>query len=235
MTPEQQPDRRQPLVSVDMVALRWDGERLEFALHERQHEPFVGRSALPGVLLLPGEFLADAVHRAAATKLGLTDLAIAHASQVGAFDGTNRDPRGATISIAYLAVVDIERSDLELGRWEVSAEALPFDHDTIVSAAIASLGLRLWKDWPLTRALLGAVFTTKSALALSHRLDALPNRASNIARWLEASGQVERVGQSGRAALWKWIESKPSRVAPVPVRAIGERRAVPAAQPISRF
>lgn len=226
-----QPEWQQPLVSVDVVALRWDGEQLRFALHDRLNEPFSGRSALPGVLLLPGELLADAVHRSVTSKLGLDEAAIVHVGQVGAFDGTNRDPRGATISIAHLAIIGgggaehegegegggnaegggsgggAERGSADTpgpARWVQTESGLPFDHDAIVAAAFAELGLRLWNDWALTRAILGEQFTTKSALALSHRLDALPNRASNIARWLEATGRVQRAGLSGRAAVWRW-------------------------------
>lgn len=195
---------QQPLVSVDVVALSWRDEQLRFALHERPNEPFAGRSALPGVLLLPGELLGGAVTRALESKLALARDQIAHMGQVGAFDGTNRDPRGATISIAHLAVISGSEGELPLGSWETSAEGLPFDHDAIVAATFAELGLRLWNDWELTRAILGEQFTTKSALALSHRLDAVPGRASNIARWLEATGRVRRAGSSGRAAVWQW-------------------------------
>lgn len=196
---------QQPLVSVDVVAVRWDGEELQFALHDRPNEPFAGRSALPGVLLLPGELLIDAVRRALDTKLGAAAGGVVHVAQVGAFDGTNRDPRGATISIAHLAVFDPAASNLATGQWVAQQSGLPFDHEAIIDAARNELGLRLWNDWPLTRAILGEEFTTKTALALSHRLDALPNRASNIARWLESTGRVERAGQSGRAAVWSWL------------------------------
>lgn len=195
---------QQPLVSVDVVALSWSDDVLRFALHERQNEPFAGAAALPGVLLLPGETLVAAVHRAASSKLGLDERQIVHVGQVGAFDGTNRDPRGATISIAHLAVVNDSTHELPLGSWVTEAEGLPFDHDEILTSAFARLGLLLWHDWALTRALFGEEFTTRSALALSHRLDALPNRASNIARWLESTERVRRVGQSGRAAVWRW-------------------------------
>ncbi len=198
-------DWQQPLLSVDVVAVKWDGEALQFALHDRPNEPFAGRSALPGVLLLPGEALVDAVHRAVAVKIGAAEASIIQVTQVGAFDGTNRDPRGATISIAHLAVIEHDASKLESGQWAADATGLPFDHDAIVGSAIDELGLRLWSDWPLTRAILGEEFTTKSALALSHRLDALPNRASNVARWLEATGRVERIGQTGRATVWSWL------------------------------
>lgn len=194
----------QPLISVDVMALSWHGEQLRFALHERQNAPFAGRSALPGVLLLPGELLDDAVRRAVESKLGLAQAEIVHVGQVGAFDGTNRDPRGATISIAHLAVVSDSAEGPLLGSWVTSADGLPFDHDAIVAATFAELGRRLWNDWELTRAILGEQFTTKSALALSHRLDAVPGRASNIARWLEATGRLHRAGLSGRAAVWRW-------------------------------
>lgn len=203
----------QPLVSVDVVAYRWrwraPGEGLAFALHHRPNAPFQGRAALPGVLLAPGESLRDAAKRALTTKLGIDAAAFKHLAQFGAFDESNRDPRGATISIGHLAVLSSDDQGMQQGYWVpgLTAETeLPFDHNAILAAAAATLRHRLWSDWELTRALLGEEFTTKGALALSRALDALPNRASNLARWLESTGKVDRLGSRGRDTVWRWVE-----------------------------
>ncbi|QKS21785.1 hypothetical protein HUN58_19545 [Curtobacterium sp. Csp1] len=43
---------------------------------------------------------------------------------------------------------------------------LPFDHDAIVRTAVDQVRTRLWRDIPLTRALLGEVFPTSAAARL---------------------------------------------------------------------
>lgn len=194
----------QPLVSVDVVALRVVNGEAKYATHERRVAPFAGEHALPGVLLLTGETLAGATWRALREKLGMKIMP-SLIQQFGAFDGTNRDPRGATISIGHLAVVaDAGNADVA---WHSVGDAveLPFDHSGIVSAARAELGMRLWVDTKLTRALLGTAFTTRNAIDLTRQLGAqLPERESNLARWLRTRGGAEHDGVASKSTLWRW-------------------------------
>ncbi|MBC9927291.1 NUDIX hydrolase [Leucobacter sp. cx-169] len=197
----------QPLVSVDVVAVRWDGGALRYAIHHRKFEPFLGELALPGVLLLPGESLEAAARRAVSAKLGLPDTSIRHVTQFGAFDETNRDPRGATIAIGHLAfLTDGPDGEATWVDFTDTAVPLPFDHNTIVTAAWDSLRSRVWIDWPVTRALLGEGFTTGQVITLATLLDHMPYQVSNLARWLAGTGHIEKAGMRGRDTVWRWIE-----------------------------
>lgn len=200
---------QQPLVSVDVVAVRWGGGALHYAINRRLFEPFLGELALPGVLLLPGESLRDAACRAVTVKLGIPATDIRSMAQFGAFDETNRDPRGATIAIGHLAVIsaDVDGAATWVD-FTAAPVTLPFDHNTMVAAAREALAGRLWIDWTLTRALLGEEFTTGQAIALSTLLEHLPDRSTNLARWLVATGRVEKAGMHGRDTVWHWIEGK---------------------------
>ena len=72
-----------------------------------------------------------------------TGLKLDSMVQVGAYSKVDRDPRGRTITIAYLAIVDgplsvIAQDDAAKAEW-FSINALPalaFDHDEIMTDAI---------------------------------------------------------------------------------------------------
>lgn len=196
-------DWDQPLISVDVVAIRVVSGRALFATHARTAEPFLGEHALPGVLLLAGESLSAAVSRALRTKLRVGDPAAVR--QFGAFDGTNRDPRGATISIGHLALLS-ETGDESVEWHELGTDLdLPFDHSEIAAAAAEELGRRLWGDMALTRSLLGPAFTTRNAIDLTEQLGAkLPERESNLARWLRTQGGAEHDGVASKSTVWRW-------------------------------
>lgn len=200
-------DWAQPLVSVDVVAVRHDGGVLSYATGKRQFDPFAGRAALPGVLLATGESLAEAAARAVASKLDLPAETIRYVAQFGAFDGTNRDPRGATISIGHLCAMTSTDGSATWVPIDVDPQGLPFDHDAIVAAAVAEVALRLWADMVFTRAIIGPTFTSGEALAVTRQVGGrLPAAEKNIARWLRDNDHAESIGMKGRDSVWCWQE-----------------------------
>lgn len=201
----------QPLVSIDVVPFRYSSEEgLTFATGERIFEPFLGVQALPGVLLHSGESIDHGTARALEVKTGLP---LGKTFHVGAFDSTNRDPRGATISIA-LASVQAPDDYSEKATWlsveeyiSGEAEPLPFDHNAILKAAYERLTHELWNDISVTKALLGESFTTADALAIKP-----PTlHTSNTVRWLKTWGPLEKSeavkskrGAGRPATTWSW-------------------------------
>lgn len=164
-------DREQPLISIDVVALRfreyggrgWREYEMSYALHERPFEPYAGHLALPGVLLGSGERLEDAALRALRDKTSIAASDVRSLTQFAVFDGTNRDPRGATISICFLAVTDADEDEATwLRMWEDEEPPLPFDHSAILSAAFEAAHQRLWTDWSFTKSILTEPFTTST-------------------------------------------------------------------------
>ncbi len=72
-----------------------------------------------------------------------TGLRLDNMVQVGAYSKVDRDPRGRTITIAYLAVVDvplsvIARDDAAKAEWFPINDlpTLAFDHDEIMADAL---------------------------------------------------------------------------------------------------
>ena len=72
-----------------------------------------------------------------------TGLHISEVHQIGAYSKVDRDPRGRTVTVAYLAIVDEPitvngQDDAAKAQW-FSLSALPelaFDHDEIVRDAV---------------------------------------------------------------------------------------------------
>ncbi len=196
----------QPLVSIDVVPVRYNREsaQIEFATGERIFEPFLGAQALPGVLLRSGESIDGAAERALSSKVGLPH-GVFH--QLGAFDSTNRDPRGATISIAILSA-QAPQIISNKAVWNSTIGELPFDHSAIVEAGLEVLSQALWRDVAFTKALLGDRFTTADATAVGSPTP----HVSNARRWFEVWPHVRRVeveskpGTVGRPPItWEWV------------------------------
>ncbi|WIE75397.1 NUDIX hydrolase [Curtobacterium sp. MCSS17_007] len=209
--------RDQPLIAIDVVPVSFTtADGLRVATARRAYDPYAGREALPGVLLDAAERLVDGAQRALRTKADIGPGAVRHLAQVGAFDGPSRDPRETAISIAFTAVV-APGVDGGTAVWHPLGGGdlgLPFDHDAIVRAALDQVRTRLWRDVPMTRALLGDAFPTSAAAALHAALHGTAPDAGNLNRALRTNPALVRseaapasTGRGGRPpATWTWTD-----------------------------
>lgn len=132
-----------PMAMVDIVILTWKDDALHVALLQRDKAPEKGRAALVGgfVHMTEDLDLDDAVSRILKEKAGLTDVFV---EQLYSFGGANRDARGWSITVTYLALMPLERIQ-SLDRDDIvlmpipSRSSLPFDHDRIVDKALERL------------------------------------------------------------------------------------------------
>lgn len=195
------PRRANPMLAVDVVVVRCDGPDLRFGVAERIFEPHLGELALPGVLMIAGERVADAAHRAVVTKLGIEGDAIRNITVGQVYDTPERDERGPTVSIGCIAVVDPDRveSDFDCrATWVGFDEAptLPFDHDRIVSCSRRWLAELIWSDPAVLRALVGDTFDTAQMGLLETNLAGRARRLANVHRQLDGLSFIERDGQA---------------------------------------
>lgn len=125
---------RGPRLTVDGVVLL--GGRL--VLVRRRQEPFAGYYALPGGFVEYGEPCEAAVAREVQEETGL----IARAARlVGVYSDPGRDPRGHTVSVAY--VMEVSGGTLKAGDDAAEVATFPldelpplaFDHARIVADA----------------------------------------------------------------------------------------------------
>jgi 8-oxo-dGTP diphosphatase len=130
-------EHRQPALAADCVVFDRQGRLL---LVRRKNPPFQGQYALPGGFVDYGEKTEQAAARELAEETGLTAVALA---LIGVYSEPGRDPRGHTVSAAYLVrVADFapragdDAADAEfVANWQ--RERLAFDHDKIVADALA--------------------------------------------------------------------------------------------------
>ena len=128
-----------PAVTADCVVITSE-EEPRVLLIERGDEPYKGCWAIPGGFLNMDETTEQCAIRELEEETGLK---IDQASQIGAYSKVDRDPRGRTISVAYLSIVErpLEVSgqdDAAKAKW-FSVNALPplaFDHDKIMADAM---------------------------------------------------------------------------------------------------
>ncbi len=134
-----------PALTVDAVVFRGAAGSREVLLVRRGLEPFLGGWALPGGFVDEDERLEHAVRRELAEETGLASAG--RMRQVGTFGDPGRDPRGWTVSVAFL--LDLGESgpvevrgadDADEAAWH-PLDALPplaFDHDRIIAAALTT-------------------------------------------------------------------------------------------------
>lgn len=125
---------KKPSVTVDGVIIK-NGKVL---LIKRKNEPFKGRWALPGGFVEYGETVEEAVLREVKEETGM-DAKIK--KLVGVYSSPDRDPRGHTISIAFLMEAKgeaIAGDDATEARF-FDLKKLPplaFDHAKIIEDAV---------------------------------------------------------------------------------------------------
>ncbi len=128
-----------PAVTADCIVITKEPDP-KVLLIERGDEPFKGCWAFPGGFMNMDETTEQCAIRELEEETGL-QLSDVH--QIGAYSKVDRDPRGRTVTVAYLAIVDEPitvngQDDAAKAQW-FSLSALPvlaFDHDEIVQDAV---------------------------------------------------------------------------------------------------
>ena len=128
-----------PALTADAIILYKEDNII---LIRRGHPPFKGEYALPGGFVDVGETIESACIREAKEE---TNLDVKIIELIGVFSDPNRDPRGHTVSIAYLcepknyknkpkAMDDAKAVDI-IPINKISSLSLAFDHKKILKRA----------------------------------------------------------------------------------------------------
>ena len=128
-----------PAVTADCVVMT--NEPLpKVLLIQRGADPFKGAWAFPGGFMNMDETTEDCAIRELEEETGLRVTAV---DQIGAYSKVDRDPRGRTITVAYLAIIDspeevIGQDDAAKAEWFPITELphLAFDHYDIMQDAV---------------------------------------------------------------------------------------------------
>ncbi len=136
-----------PLVSADVALFCVERGALKVLLVQRARAPEQGEWALPGAVLKPelDQNLEATALRALRDKVSVE---VGHLEQVATVSGPARDPRGYSVAVLFYAllprdqVTAIVKSRIEAVEWGLAsqpARALAFDHDELLSKAVALL------------------------------------------------------------------------------------------------
>ncbi len=227
--PDQASDISPVALSIDVACFVLLQEELHVLLVRRARDPFQGQWALPGGIVLPDEHLDDAPVRLLRDRTGLVT---SYLEQLYTFGSPDRDPRGRTVSVAYMAllrenehIVKQGRDVLEIGYFPARADAgrppLAFDHDDMVDYAIERLQQKIYYV-PLAFRLLPARFTMSDLRSVYEAILKETLHPSNFAKRMQATFELTRTPDfvPGRykkpAASWRYTGS-PEIVGP-PVR-----------------
>ena len=128
-----------PAVTADCVVITKESEP-KVLLIQRGADPYKGCWAFPGGYMNMDETTEQCAIRELEEETGLKVDTI---YQIGAYSKVDWDPRGRTITVAYLAIIDkpvvvIGQDDADKAEW-FPLSALPklaFDHDEIMRDAI---------------------------------------------------------------------------------------------------
>jgi 8-oxo-dGTP diphosphatase len=130
---------KSPKLTADGVILR----KNTILLIKRKNDPFKGKWALPGGYVEYGEKVEDTVVREVFEETGLKTKI--H-NLIGIYSDPDRDPRGHTITVAYLLNIisgELRSNDDAIDVKFFSLKNLPklsFDHDIIIEDALR----RVW-------------------------------------------------------------------------------------------
>ena len=134
-----------PVLAVDVVILTVRDTNIYVLLQNRKEQPFQGAPALPGVAVRVDETLEEAAKRAIAEKVHWQEAGgdEIYLEQLATFDALYRDPRGRTVSVAYIGLTRQQPEQLKGALWEetknIAADTLPFDHTHIIASAVTRL------------------------------------------------------------------------------------------------
>ena len=129
-----------PAVTADCVVMTKEAVP-QVLLIERGADPYKGCWAFPGGFMNMDETTEQCAIRELEEETGLQ---VAGLHQIGAYSKVDRDPRGRTITVAYLVVIDgpipvTGQDDAAKAQW-FPVDALPplaFDHEEIMRDAIS--------------------------------------------------------------------------------------------------
>ena len=128
-----------PAVTADCIVIT-RGAEPKVLLIQRGGEPFKGGWAFPGGFMNMDETTEQCAVRELEEETGLK---VSRIQQIGAYSKVDRDPRGRTVTVAYLAVIDAPvgvagQDDATKAEWWTLSGLphLAFDHYDILQDAI---------------------------------------------------------------------------------------------------
>ncbi|WP_316767430.1 NUDIX hydrolase [Pedobacter frigiditerrae] len=190
------------LVAVDCIIFGYDGEQLKLLLVKRALEPEKDKWSLMGGFIGDDENLDGAAKRILLQLTGLHDV---YLEQLHAYGSPDRDPIERTVSVAYFALIDINKYSKQLNdqyhaEWFKLKEVpdLIFDHPKMVKAAMDKIRYQAALH-PILFELLPKKFTIPQLQALYEQVYDSPIDNRNFIRKITASGLLIKQAEKDKS------------------------------------
>ncbi len=183
-----------PMYTTDAVVFSVLHDALHVLVVLRKNAPYAGCWALPGGFLDMDESLEACVARELEEETGIRGIRL---EQLHTFGDPGRDPRGRSVSTAYVALIDASRyavaaaDDAADAAWRPvrDAHGLAFDHDKMVACAVARLRI-VMQYAGLGAQVLPEVFSAEDLHRLYRAIADAPVPREGLLEGLEARGIV---------------------------------------------
>jgi len=191
------------LVAVDCIIIGFKDNDLHILIAKRQFEPMKGGWSLMGGFVNSGESINEAAQRVLDEFTGIDDVFM---EQLGAYGEVERDLAERVVSIAYYALVDIDKFDTSLAikydaRWVniTSLPALIFDHNKMLKDTITTLQRRAAVK-PIGFNLLGEQFTLPMLQSLYESIYQEPIDKRNFRKKILLMDILEKLDEKDKSA-----------------------------------
>lgn len=204
-------------LAVDCIIFGFDDGVLSLLLLKRNFEPAKGEWSLMGGFVNEHESIDEAAGRVLTELTGLENV---YMDQIGAFGDLDRDPGERVISIAYYALIDINKHDNELVRahnaYWVPMDQVPeliFDHNKMVRKALSVMRHKS-SDQPIGMKLLPKEFTLSKLQRLYEAILGEPLDKRNFRKriaemdYIEKTDKIDKTESRKGAALYRFNERK---------------------------
>ncbi len=204
-------------LAVDCIIFGFDGDDLNLLLLKRNFEPAKGEWSLMGGFVSQDESIDEAAGRVLTELTGLENV---YMDQVGAFGECDRDPGERVISIAYYALIDINKHDNELVKahnayWIPLSDVpdLIFDHNQMVKKALSRMRHKS-SDHPIGMKLLPKEFTLSKLQKLYEAILGEPLDKRNFRKriaemdYIEKTDNIDKTESRKGAALYRFNDRK---------------------------
>lgn len=201
------------LLAVDCIIFGFQDGKLKLLLQRRDFEPFRGTWSLMGGFVQANESVDETAKRVLTELTGLTNVFM---QQVGAFGNINRDPGERVISIAYYALINVDKYNHELSDkhnayWEdiTNLPELYFDHKEMIDKAHEILKRKVSRE-PIGFNLLPTLFTLSQLQTLHEAVLGLNIDKRNFRKkvkdmpFIEKTDLIDKTGSKRGAYLYKY-------------------------------
>jgi ADP-ribose pyrophosphatase YjhB (NUDIX family) len=137
------PEQAKVFMAVDCIIFGFDGKELKILLVQRALEPQLGSWSLMGGFVFNNETIQQAAARVLQARTGLSNV---YLEELSTFSEPTRDPVERTVSVAFFALIDINKYKKQItddfhAEWFAinNHPQLIFDHKQMVEKAKARL------------------------------------------------------------------------------------------------